>query len=76
MGFESQEERITQEQPVDLSGSSSVALAEGDEGKKIIEVGGKRFVLDRKKAEEVFSAKKVINGIDTMTFNLLPLKYQ
>ena len=79
MGFESQEERMTQEQPVELSGSSSVAVAEGGEeaeGKKIIEVGGKRFVLDRKKAEEVFAAKKVINGIDTMTFNLLPLKYQ
>ena len=79
MGFESQEERVTQEQSVELSGSSSVAVAEGGEGvegKKVIEVGGKRFVLDRKKAEEVFAAKKVINGIDTMTFNLLPLKYQ
>ena len=40
MGFESQEERVTQEQPVELSGSSSVAVAEGGEsveGKKIIE---------------------------------------
>ena len=48
MGFESQEERMTQEQPVELTGSSSVAVAEGGEeveGKKIIEVGGKRFVL-------------------------------
>ena len=32
-------------------------------------------MLDKKKAEEVFAAKKVINGVDTMTFNLLPLKY-
>ncbi|MCH2365684.1 MAG: ribonucleotide-diphosphate reductase subunit beta [Planctomycetes bacterium] len=62
-----------------MSGSTGVALADGEdsgEGKKIFEVGGKTFVLDCKKAEAVFAAKKVINGIDTMTFNLLPLKYQ
>ena len=79
MGFESQEERMGQEQPVAVSGSTGVALADGEdsgEGKKIFEVGGKTFVLDCKKAEAVFAAKKVINGVDTMTFNLLPLKYQ
>ena len=79
MGFESQEERMSQEQPVSVLGSTGVALVDGKdstEGKKIFKVGGKTFVLDRKKAEEVFAAKKVINGIDTMTFNLLPLKYQ
>ena len=79
MGFESQEERMGQEQPAAVSGSTGVALADGEdsgEGKKAFEVGGRTFVLDCKKAEAVFAAKKVINGIDTMTFNLLPLKYQ
>lgn len=39
-------------------------------------VGTKEFVLDRKKAEAAFHAKRVINGRDSMAFNLLPLKYQ
>src|SRR5688572_7145031 len=39
-------------------------------------VGKKRFVLDRDKAEAAFNAKRVINGRDSMAFNLLPLKYQ
>ncbi|CAN5321037.1 ribonucleotide-diphosphate reductase subunit beta [soil metagenome] len=43
---------------------------------KIFSVGPKRFVLDQKKAEAAYAAKAVINGRDTMTFNLLPLKYQ
>lgn len=43
---------------------------------KIYKVGQKSFVLDQEKAEEAFSAKRVINGRNTMTFNLLPLKYQ
>jgi len=43
---------------------------------KSFQVGTKTFVLDQKKAEAAFSAKKVINGRITMTFNLLPLKYQ
>lgn len=38
-------------------------------------VGNKTFVLDQTKAEEAFRAKKIINGRKTMTFNLLPLKY-
>ena len=41
-----------------------------------IEIGDRQFVLDREKAEEAFDAKKVINGKDTMFFNILPLKYQ
>ncbi len=41
-----------------------------------ITVGNKTFVLDREKAEAAFAAKKVINGRDTMFFNILPLKYQ
>src|SRR6218665_3730725 len=43
---------------------------------KTFQVGAKTFVLDQDKAEEAFAAKKVINGRQTMTFNLLPLKYQ
>ncbi|KAF0093409.1 MAG: ribonucleoside-diphosphate reductase beta chain [Puniceicoccaceae bacterium 5H] len=39
-------------------------------------IGNKTFVLDRQKAEEAFAAKRVINGRDTMFFNILPLKYQ
>jgi ribonucleoside-diphosphate reductase beta chain len=40
------------------------------------QVGAKTFVLDQAKAEAAFAAKKVINGRETMCFNLLPLKYQ
>lgn len=38
-------------------------------------IGNKTFTLDKKKAEEAYEAKKVINGRDTMFFNILPLKY-
>ncbi|MBX3741357.1 MAG: ribonucleotide-diphosphate reductase subunit beta [Akkermansiaceae bacterium] len=41
-----------------------------------VTVGSKTFILDREKAEAAFAAKKVINGKDTMFFNILPLKYQ
>jgi ribonucleoside-diphosphate reductase beta chain len=40
-----------------------------------LNIGPKTFVLDRKKAEEAFNAKRVINGRPTMFFNILPLKY-
>jgi len=43
---------------------------------KIFQIGTKTFVLDEAKAEAAFAAKKVINGRESMTFNLLPLKYQ
>jgi ribonucleoside-diphosphate reductase beta chain len=43
---------------------------------KSFSVGSKTFLLDQAKAEEAFAAKRVINGRQTMTFNLLPLKYQ
>jgi ribonucleoside-diphosphate reductase beta chain len=43
---------------------------------KTFEIGSKTFVLDQDKAEAAYAAKKVINGWETMTFNLLPLKYQ
>ena len=39
-------------------------------------IGDRTFVLDQTKAEEAFAAKKIINGKDTMFFNILPLKYQ
>lgn len=41
-----------------------------------VKIGNKEFVLDKRKAEEAFGAKKIINGKDTMFFNILPLKYQ
>jgi len=41
-----------------------------------IQIGNRRFVLDRDKAEAAFTAKRVINGRKTMFFNILPLKYQ
>jgi ribonucleoside-diphosphate reductase beta chain len=41
----------------------------------IFEIGSKAFVLDEAKAEAALVAKRVINGRETMTFNLLPLKY-
>ncbi|MCU0315891.1 MAG: ribonucleotide-diphosphate reductase subunit beta [Fimbriimonadaceae bacterium] len=40
------------------------------------QLGNRTFILDREKAEEAQAAKMVINGRETMTFNLLPLKYQ
>ena len=38
-------------------------------------IGDRKFVLNQEKAEEAFSAKRVINGRQTEAFNLLPLKY-
>ena len=43
---------------------------------KRFQIGNKEFVLDQAKAEEAYAAKRIINGRQTMTFNLLPLKYQ
>jgi len=43
---------------------------------KAFQVGTKTFILDQAKAEAAFADKKVINGRVSMTFNLLPLKYQ
>lgn len=33
------------------------------------------FILDKSKSEEALSSKKVINGKNTMFFNIMPLKY-
>ena len=38
-------------------------------------VGHRTFVLDREKAEAALAAKRVVGGRETMTFNLLPLRY-
>jgi ribonucleoside-diphosphate reductase beta chain len=37
--------------------------------------GPRTFVLDRAKAEAALAAKRVVGGRETMTFNLLPLRY-
>lgn len=42
---------------------------------KTYEIGGRKFVLNEDKAQEAFAAKRVINGRETMFFNILPLKY-
>lgn len=41
-----------------------------------ITLGERTFNLDREKAEEAYAAKKVLNGRNSMFFNILPLKYQ
>ncbi|HEY5779127.1 MAG TPA: ribonucleotide-diphosphate reductase subunit beta [Terrimicrobiaceae bacterium] len=41
-----------------------------------IRIGDRKFELDRDKAEAAYAAKRVINGRQTMFFNILPLKYQ
>jgi len=38
-------------------------------------IGPRTFVLDKAKAEAALAAKRVIGGRETMTFNLLPLRY-
>jgi ribonucleoside-diphosphate reductase beta chain len=42
---------------------------------KYYKIGTREFALDQAKAEAAFDAKRVINGRESMTFNLLPLKY-
>lgn len=41
-----------------------------------VTLGKREFLLDREKAEEAYASKKVINGRNSMFFNILPLKYQ
>ncbi|MBC7459747.1 MAG: ribonucleotide-diphosphate reductase subunit beta [Thermoleophilia bacterium] len=38
-------------------------------------IGTRTFVLDEGKAEAALAAKRVVGGRETLTFNLLPLKY-
>ncbi|MEZ7956092.1 MAG: ribonucleotide-diphosphate reductase subunit beta [Rubritalea sp.] len=40
-----------------------------------VTLGDRTFELDAAKAEAAFASKKVINGKDTMFFNILPIKY-
>lgn len=40
-----------------------------------ITVGDRQFILDKEKAEAAFAMKRVINGKDSMFFNILPIKY-
>src|ERR1700684_1794706 len=42
---------------------------------KTYEIGPRTFVLDQTKAEQALAAKRVVGGRETMTFNLLPLRY-
>jgi ribonucleoside-diphosphate reductase beta chain len=42
---------------------------------KTYTLGDRTFVLDRAKAEAALAAKRVVGGRETMTFNLLPLRY-
>lgn len=42
---------------------------------KTYTIGDRSFVLDQDKAEAALAAKRVIGGRETMTFNLLPLRY-
>jgi len=41
----------------------------------VFQVGERQFVLDQEKAEKAFADKRVINGRESVFFNLLPLKY-
>lgn len=42
---------------------------------KTYTIGPRSFVLDQAKAEAALAAKRVVGGRETMTFNLLPLRY-
>jgi ribonucleoside-diphosphate reductase beta chain len=42
---------------------------------KTYTLGPRSFVLDQDKAQEALAAKRVVGGRETMTFNLLPLRY-
>jgi ribonucleoside-diphosphate reductase beta chain len=39
-------------------------------------IGARTFVLDEGKAQAALAAKRVVGGRETMTFNLLPLRYR
>ncbi|MBA2644358.1 MAG: ribonucleotide-diphosphate reductase subunit beta [Solirubrobacterales bacterium] len=43
--------------------------------KKTYTIGSRTFVLDHARAEAELAAKRVVGGRQTMTFNLLPLRY-
>jgi ribonucleoside-diphosphate reductase beta chain len=39
-------------------------------------IGSRKFYLDQRKAKAAYALKRVINGRETLTFNLLPLRYE
>jgi ribonucleoside-diphosphate reductase beta chain len=60
-------------------GLSNVVLSDAEMNKQdtiTIEVGGRKFILDAKRAHEAFTGKKVVNGRITEGFNILPCRYQ
>ncbi|HEY1566509.1 MAG TPA: ribonucleotide-diphosphate reductase subunit beta [Solirubrobacteraceae bacterium] len=59
---------------VDL-GEPAPGAAAISAGQRTYTLGGRSFVLDRDKAETALAAKRVVGGRETMTFNLLPLRY-
>jgi ribonucleoside-diphosphate reductase beta chain len=50
-------------------------LKEKQSGQQSYTIGDRSFVLDCAKAEAALAAKRVVGGRETMTFNLLPLRY-
>ncbi len=42
---------------------------------KTYTIGARTFILDQDKAEAALAGKRVVGGRETMTFNLLPLRY-
>jgi ribonucleoside-diphosphate reductase beta chain len=56
-------------------GDSSLDEREAHSRQRTYTLGGRSFVLDRAKAEAALAAKRVVGGRETMTFNLLPLRY-
>jgi ribonucleoside-diphosphate reductase beta chain len=55
--------------------AEDVAVRVSGVGQRTYALGGRAFVLDRAKAEAALAAKRVVGGRETMTFNLLPLRY-
>jgi ribonucleoside-diphosphate reductase beta chain len=55
--------------------AEDVAARGPDIGQRTYTLGARAFVLDRAKAEAALTAKRVVGGRETMTFNLLPLRY-
>lgn len=43
--------------------------------KKIIEVSGRKYILNKDLSDQALSGKRVLNGDDSLYFNILPLKY-
>jgi ribonucleoside-diphosphate reductase beta chain len=58
-----------------MQSTETVERSGRETGQRVYELGARSFVLDRAKAEAALAAKRVVGGRETMTFNLLPLKY-